>query len=447
MEPSNLNKVAEISSPQLSLPEWVQTNFLAMQKGLNGAASKPINLLRQSGYKSVQDSGFPSTKQEDWKYTNIAPMLKTQFEIARSLPDADALAQGLKTALAMPAIGPRLVFVNGKFSKALSDTSKFTHKGLKLSALAESFSLSIVEKYLGKFALNDSSSFVALNTAFVEDGSVIYVEKGTVVKEPIEIIYFTSASKSAVYPRLLVVAEENSQISIIERFIGVGEYLNNYVAEIIVGNSARVDHYKVQEESSEAFHISRIETRQDAGSVYENHSFSFGSKLIRNEINPILEGEKAYSLLHGLNILNANQHVDNHTVLDHAKPNCDSREWYKGIYSDKSKGVFCGTIIVRQDAQKTNAFQSNQSLLLSEDAESSSKPQLKIWADDVKCSHGATVGQLDSDAMFYLRSRGIPKKEAQGMLITAFAGDILGPIKIDSLKQELGEKVLAKLNA
>lgn len=413
---------------ELNTPTWVQDRF-------NDLNDTSLSKLRQDAIGRIEKSGFPTTKLEDWKYTNIANLLKTNFK-----PAQDTKATSLDS---IKKIGTRLVFVNGKLIENLSELDKLS--GVNVCSLAKAISENsdLVSKHLGQYAQSESGSFVALNNALVSDGVLIHCKENS--EQPIEIVYYSSGDDVVINPRMLLIASENSKVKIIERFIGQGSYLNNYVAEIVLGKNARIDHYKIQEESEKSSHFSRIEARQESGSNYQNHAFNFGAKLSRNEINPTLQGENAYSLLHGLNILSSDQHVDNQTVLDHAKPNCDSREWYKGIYSDNSKGVFSGTIIVRQDAQKTNAFQSNQSLLLSENAESNSKPQLKIWADDVKCSHGATVGQLDQDAMFYLRSRGVPKKVAESILITAFARDILEPIEIDELKEEIEQKILAKL--
>lgn len=430
---------------ELNTPNWVLDRLVNIEKNLAASSSKSLSTLKQKAISDFQQQGFPTTKLEDWKYTNVSSLIKTQYKVVENQLD---ITPGLKSALDLPALGARVVFVNGKFNAGLSELKKLASLGVQLSSLSQAISedSKILSEHLGKYALSDSSSFVALNTASIDDGVLICTKAGLEISEPIEIIHYATGNDIAVNSRLLLIAEDNSKLAIIERFIGEGSYFNNCVAEIILGENSKVDHYKLQEESTDASHLSRIEARQKTGSIYQNHVFNFGAKLSRNEINPVLQGEKAFTLLHGLNILSAQQHVDNQTILDHAQPNCDSREWYKGIYSDQSKGVFSGTIIVRQDAQKTNAFQSNQSLLLSDEAESNSKPQLKIWADDVKCSHGATVGQLDHDAMFYLRSRGIPKKGAENILIIAFAGDILTPIEIPALRQEIEAKVLAKLS-
>ncbi len=416
-------------SKPLAIPSWLSANFLASQQSLNGAASNPINEIRKKAFENLNTNGFASVSDEEWKYTNVKDLIKNKFELAKS-ESADTFKQKAS-----------IVFINGEFSEGLStiknsDTLKFSRLNQEKELTAE---------YFGK--ISQPGSFVDLNTALAKDGIVL--EATGEVTDTIEILYHTSGDSLIVNPRLLVVARESSKLEILERFTGSvtgGAYLNNYVAEFVVEANAKVKHYKIQEEDSNSYHFSRIDTKQADKGIYENHCFNFGSKLARNEINPVLNGEYGFSLLHGLNILDAEQHVDNHTVLDHALPNCDSNEWYKGIYNDKSTGIFSGTIIVREDAQKTNAFQSNQSLLLSDDSESYSKPQLKIWADDVKCSHGATVGELDSEAMFYLRSRGIPEQTAKGMLIRAFANDILEPIEIESFKQEIEKKIIEKLS-
>ena len=409
------------------IPNWLGDNFLSIQQGLNGAAANPINQLRKDAFENLKTNGFASPKDEEWKYTNVKEIIKSKFSVVGSSKEVEFKQKA------------SIVFVNGIFSDELSSL-KSTNE-LKFSKVSEENAL--VGQYLGKVA-KQSGSFVDLNTSLITEGVVLEVLGK--VEQPIEVLYHTSGDGVISNPRLLVVARSNSNLQILERFTGNGSYLNNYVAEFVVEADAKVKHYKIQEEDKNSFHFSRIDTVQEGKGIYENHCFNFGSKLSRNEINSVLNGEYGFSLLHGLNILDEEQHIDNHTVLDHAMPNCDSNEWYKGIYAGKSKGIFSGTIIVREDAQITNAFQSNQSLLLSKDAESYSKPQLKIWADDVKCSHGATIGELDQDSMFYLRSRGIPEAKAKAILIRAFANDILEPIEIESLKQELEDKIFDKLS-
>jgi Fe-S cluster assembly protein SufD len=303
----------------------------------------------------------------------------------------------------------------------------------------------LVRPHLARYADVEEHAFTALNTAFLQDGVFIYIPQNRVIEQPITIDYLAAADGRALvwHRRCLIVAEPNSQASIVERYRGRASdvYFTNAVTEIVLGEGAIVDHCKLQQESATAFHVHTIQVQQGRASNFANHAIAHGAKLARNEVNVVLGAEGCECTLNGLYMAGGDQLIDHHTLIEHAKPHCTSHELYKGILDGKAHGVFRGKIHVHPDAQKTDAKQTNQTLLLSEDAIINTKPQLEIYADDVKCTHGATVGQLDAEALFYLRSRGIAKDEARALLTYAFANDIMGRIKIDALRDEL-EKLL-----
>ncbi|MCX6625587.1 MAG: Fe-S cluster assembly protein SufD [Acidobacteria bacterium] len=290
--------------------------------------------------------------------------------------------------------------------------------------------------HLGRYASIEANPFVALNTANLTDVFVVEIEDGAVVTEPVRIAFHTDGA-AAVHPRVLILAGRNSQASVIEEYSGSGRYFTNAVTEIVAAENATLDHYKLQQESPEAYHVGTVQMHQGRNTNVTTFSLSFGGALVRNDINGVLDDENGECTMNGLFLTGDQQHVDHHTMLDHAKPHCRSREYYRGILGGSSTGVFNGKIIVRQDAQKTDAIQSNKNLLLSKDATINTKPQLEIWADDVRCTHGATVGQLDEEARFYLRSRGIGEAAARVMLTHAFAQDVLERIKIEALRTRM----------
>ncbi|MCC6953059.1 MAG: Fe-S cluster assembly protein SufD, partial [Deltaproteobacteria bacterium] len=276
----------------------------------------------------------------------------------------------------------------------------------------------------------------------------LVIERGAEVVAPIHFLYCsTGTADHASYPRLLLLCGESCSCNVVETFVALSDarYLSAPVTEVVVGANARVTHTKVQAESTSAFHIGSLWVDQARSSNFTSNVFHFGGALVRSEINPVMNGEGSECYLNGLTAVGASQHIDNHTVIDHAKPNAFSREIYKGIYDGSARGVFSGTIIVREDAQKTNAIQQNHSILVSENASVDSKPQLKIWADDVKCTHGATVGQLDEHALFYLRSRGIGKETARNMLLHAFASEVIQHVPQESLRESLEGRLLSNL--
>jgi len=394
--------------------------------------------LRARAMERFEALGFPTTRHEEWKYTSVQPIAETTF---RGAGGTASLAD-VTRAIGDSAI--RLVFVNGRYVPELSSADGLP-TGVRVSNVAAS--LDSAEDHLGRYVSIADQHFVALNTALFTDGAYIRVPSGKVVETPIHVLYLgvSGGGPVASHVRNLYVVEENAQATIVETYAGEGTYFTNVVTEIVESADANLDHYKVQIESEGAYHVATQRLEQAGPSVFSSHNISFGGALVRNDINSRLGGEYIESTINGLYVVNGRQHVDNHTAIDHAMPNCASHELYKGIMDGRSTGVFNGKIFVRQDAQKTDAKQTNQNLLLSRDAVIDTKPQLEIYADDVRCTHGATVGQLDSDALFYLRSRGIGLADARGLLVHAFASDVLNRIKIDSLRERMEEALSRKL--
>ncbi len=401
------------------------------------AAQKPaepwLQALRDAAFRRFAELGFPTTKNEEWRFTNVAPIARARFAAAMPAPaEVETLAPFTP--------GIRLVFVNGVLANVVPELPK----GLQAGPLSEA-----AATHLGKYASFDRNAFVALNTALVKGGALVQVARGTVVEQPIQIVYLTTDGQASqppnsnlphVQPRSLVVVGANAQCTVVETYVGTGKYFTNAVTEIAAGDGAVVDHYKVQLESPEAFHIATMQASLGRSANFTSHSIALGGALVRNDANATLsEGTEA--TLNGLYVVNGAQHVDNHTEIDHAKPHGTSHELYKGILDGKAAAVFNGRIIVRKDAQKTDSKQTNKNLVLSDDAVIDTKPELQIFADDVRCTHGATIGQLDEESMFYLRSRGIGREQARSLLTYAFAQDILDRIKVPALKVQL-EKVL-----
>ncbi len=403
-----------------------------------------IALIRQEAARRFAELGFPTTRDEDWRFTNVSPIARTQFSAATS--DLSAWGEGhLEQRLAPYEGGPRLVFINGRYSPELSSLK--LARGIRATPLREANGA--VEAHLARYAAYQDRAFVALNTANFEDGACIEIPKGTVVEEPIHLVFLATGGDVPVisHPRNLVVIGPDSQATVVESYIGHGaKYFTNAVTEIVAGDHSVVDHYKLQEEDERSFHVATLQVQLGRDANFSTHSISLGGGLVRNDINAVLaEGTEA--TVNGLYLPSGSQHVDNHTVIDHARPHGTSHELYKGILGGASAAVFNGKIIVRPGAQKTDAKQTNKNLVLSEDATINTKPELQIHADDVRCTHGATIGQLDQEAIFYLQSRGIGKEQARDLLTYAFARDIIDRIKVEPLRARLGKIVLERLHA
>lgn len=384
---------------------------------------------------------FPNPRMETWKYTNTEAIAKGAFELA-SASAGTVAAESLASVMIAGLNAYTVVFVDGVF--ASDHSSENAPKGIRIARFADG-----AVEGVGSLAPHADEAFAALATALMTDGVSIVAERNAVASQPIHIVHVATSQSSGrvVTPRLVVRAEENSHVTIIESYVTTGGegYLSLPVAEVSAADGANVDYYKYQHEAVSANHVSNTIVDQGRSGVVSTHIFSFGGALVRNNVTVNLKGSGANAVLNGLSVLSGTQHVDNSTEIHHIEPTIESREHFKGIYSDSSRGVFSGTITVDQIAQKTNAFQSNQALLLSPNASIETRPQLKIWADDVKCTHGATVGQLDQEAMFYLRSRGIGREDARNFLIHAFASEVLTTVKVLPLKEYVEAAITEKL--
>jgi Fe-S cluster assembly protein SufD len=420
-------------------------SWLAQFTGQKRNAPEPdapwIDQLRQSAFARFSALRFPTVRDEDWRYTNVAPIAKTIFEPAPAVAaDADALAPF--------AQHNRLVFVNGRIQRPIPALSRGATGGLLNGHQLKNGSelTNFAWEHLAKYAAFEVDAFVALNTAFLGEAACVHIAREAVIAEPIHLVYITVPGNGPVvsHPRTLIVVGEFAQCTLVETYLGTGDYFSNSVTEIVVGAGASVDHYKVQMESRSAFHVATLQTELGRDARYSTTSVSLGGSLVRNNSNVRLaEGSEA--TLNGLYLVEDVQHVDNQLTVDHAAPNASSHELYKGILDDEATAAFNGRILVRKDAQKTDAKQTNKNLMLSDDAVVNTKPELQILADDVRCSHGATIGQLDAEAAFYLRSRGIGEEEARSMLTYAFAKDVIDRVKIASLRSTLEGAIFEKL--
>jgi Fe-S cluster assembly protein SufD len=424
-----------------------------LQPWLTALAARPdggprwLQDLRVRAAERFTALGFPTTRDEEWRFTSVAPIAAGEFRVA---PARRLSPQDLEGYLYANA-AHRVVLVNGRYSPELSRTAGLP-AGTRIGSLAQAIAEQPDElsRYVGRLAALDARAFVALNTALSADGAYVHMPAGAIVETPIQLLFVSDGAGGAPvmsHPRVLVVAGERSQVRIAETYVGVpGQvYFTNAVTEIFVGDHAIVDHYKVQEESVSAFHVGVMDTRLGRSSTFSSHSFTLGGRIVRNDANAVLDGEGAECTLNGLYIADGERLVDNHTMIDHAKAHCPSHEVYKGILGGRARAIFNGKIVVRQDAQKTNAKQTNRALLLSDHASINTKPQLEIFADDVKCTHGAAIGQLDEDALFYLRARGLTFFEARDLLIHAFAGEILDRVQIEPLRHALERELYDQL--
>jgi len=427
------------------IKEWYLNEFKLFENSLNGESTAPIHKIRKEAISNFSNLDFPNTRDEEWKYTNISPLLKYNFK--PSLEKQDVKQEQVNKYLFDELEHSLLVFVNGHFDAGLSRI-KHLPKGVIAGSIAGAIKEKspVVEKHFGKYADYENQIFTALSTAYTKDGAFIYVPDGKIVEEAIHILFLTTESDENILtqPRNLFVAGKNSQVRLIEHYASLGEniYFTNSVTEVFADENSIVDHVKLQEENKKSFHVARMEIDQEKNSNFSSHAISLGGDIARNDFNSRFNDEGGECMMNGLFLTDGTQLFDTHSLIDHAKPHCNSHEHYKGILDDKSRGVFNGKVIVRQDAQKTNAFQENNNIILSNDALINTKPQLEIFADDVKCSHGATIGQLDEEAMFYLKSRGIGEETSKSILIHAFASDVIKSIKIKAIKDYV-EKILS----
>ena len=402
--------------------------------------------IREKAISSFQSLGFPTTKNEEWKYTNLASLLSMQFQT-----DSKETVSSIDVAQFLPVDSKfiALVFINGKLNSEFTNT-ELLPEGMIAGNVSEYLSHSAVQTQLGKIAMHQNESFVALNTAMFLQGAFIYSPVNLICEIPIHLIFISDAraNPALCYPRNLVVAENSSSIKISESnysIDSVNAAFTNSVNEIYVGQNANVEYCKNQSENNNDFRIDYTSAILQKDSKLNIHTITTGGKMVRNNLNIVLNDRNASAYLNGLYITDGQNHVDNHSFVDHKSPDCYSNELYKGVLGGKSTGVFNGKIFVRRDAQKTNAYQSNKNILLTNDASMNAKPQLEIYADDVKCSHGATTGQLDEEALFYLRSRGIGVEQARALLNIAFAEEIVERITITSIREKLEELIIERL--
>jgi len=402
--------------------------------------------LREKAFEQFKRLGFPSTKVEDWKYTNLTPFLREEFETE---PD-EILLPGTETIAKenIPSLDCyRIVLVNGKYQVDLSDT--IPNENVSVLPLSAAVDRPAFATHFGKYIDLSQNHFAALNTALFRDGLFLEIKSKTIVDKPLHLIHMSTGEGNLfIQPRHLFVIGAHTEVSIIESYKNLNEanvFINN-VSEIVIGENAQVQHYSIQTGKKNARYIHHTEVQQQASSLYNNYKASFpGTSLLRNNLNVALDGSNIESHLYGLYLSGGHQLVDNHTIVDHKKPHCQSNELYKGVMQDEAIGVFNGKIFVRKDAQKTNAFQKNNNLMLSKKAIVDSKPQLEIFADDVKCSHGSTIGQFNDEALFYLKSRGIGDEKARALLVHAFAFDVTEKFPIPEVKSYINHLIEAGL--
>jgi Fe-S cluster assembly protein SufD len=415
--------------------------FEEFERAGHGTTPSWLQALHKGGISHFIELGFPTTRQEEWRFTNVGPIARTEWQLAS--PEERLNDPAILSKLLPDVPGKKMVFVDGQFSKELSYKHSGAVQGLRVQNIHEAIrsTFPLLMHSLARYARYDENPFAALNTAFLNDGAVLLAPPRTVEAEPVYIFYVSTGTKpnAMTHPRTLIVAQRDSRLKVIEHYVTLGSAtsLTNAVTEIVLEESATLEHIKIQDESLQTYHIAMIQAQQARKSQLLSHSISMGGLLTRNNINCVLDGEHLESTLNGLYIGRDNQVVDHHTAIFHNKPNCNSHEYYHGILDGRSQGVFNGKIFVRPEAQKTDARQTNRNLLLSEEATVDTKPQLEIFADDVKCTHGATIGQLDPESIFYLRARGIGLEIARRMLLHAFASEIVNRISIAPIRDRL----------
>ncbi len=423
-------------------------NFTDFQRRAAGRNLPWLRTLREDAFARFAEAGFPTTHDEDWRFTNVAPIARTQFRLPGKtfvqLPPAEMNSCNIEGSAA------RLVFVNGRFAPELSSVGALP-KGVAVASLREQIegNSDQLSTQLGRYADTHRDAFCALNTAFIEDGAYVHVKRGVVVEAPVHLLFVSTANGIPLmsHPRNLLVFEDQSQATVVEEYVslGGGTMLSNSVTELVAGEDSHVSHYMLERENREAFNVSTLRIQQGRSASVASHSFLLGGGLVRNNVHPVLAGEGGECLINGLFVGSGRQHLDNFMHVEHASPHCSSRQFYNGILDDHARGVFHGRIVVHKDAQKTDAKQTNRNLLLSDDAQIDTKPQLEIYADDVKCTHGATIGQIDENALFYLRSRGLDEAGARQLLLLAFASECVDRMKPGAAQVYVGRLIHAHL--
>ncbi len=433
----------------MNLKDKLIASFMAFENKGNIDLDSNVHGIRTKAIENFEKQGFPTKKNEEWKYTSLKPVLKHDYSVLPEI-ESNIELKDVKKYFLHEIESYKIVFVDGVYSSFLSDT---THEGADICLLSAALKKPkykmIIDHYFDKIT-SKSDSLSTLNTAFSIEGAFINIPKNTILEKPIQILNFSTGSEKEILlqPRNLVIVGQNSHVQIYERHQSLDNnvILTNCVLEIFAHKRAIVNYYKVQNDKENASIIDNTYVQQKQNSIVSINTFTFGGKLTRNNIEVFHEGEHITTNLNGITIIEGKQHVDNHTLIQHKFENCESHELYKGIYDDAATGVFNGKVIVDQKAQKTNAFQQNDNILIGDKASINAKPQLEIFADDVKCSHGCTIGQLDEKALFYLQSRGIPKKEAKALMLFAFGNDVVEKIKIPALKSRISKLIAEKLN-
>ena len=419
----------------------------------NGASHDPVWLknFRVAAIGKFSELGFPTIKQEDWRFTNILPLTRSHFRRVPAVGLPAVRMEEVNKHIVDGCAKSVLVFINGHFNKGLSNISALP-KEIVAGGLADSLEVhgDLVRRHLGKHLPLQSYPFAALNTAFIHDGAFVYVPAGMHATSPIQLLFISTApgdDHAVAYPRNLILAGEKSSATFIESYVSLSEdvYFTNTVTEIFVEKESAVDYVKIQRESEKAFHVGTMQIEQGSQSRFTAFSLALGSAIARNDINIAVNGEQCETMLDGLYLPANDQLVDHHTFIDHTKPNCSSREIFKGIITGNSRSVFNGKIFVRKEAQKTDSKQTNKNLLLSDTATVDTKPQLEIFADDVKCTHGATVGGLDAASLFYVKSRGISEEAGRALLTVGFAGEVTNYINNEVLRKHVDTLVIERL--
>ena len=428
-----------------NLKEKILSSFLAFENEKD--VDSYVHSIRSKAIKKFEYEGFPTKKSESWKYTSLKRTLKYDYKLFPSKKDIIDF-KDIQDYLINDIESYKIIFVNGKYYSNLSET---THEGMDICILSSALTQSkydlIIENYFDKISKKDG--ITSLNTAFSQEGAYIHIPKNIQVDKPIQILHFSTGENESLMfqPRNLIVIDENSHVEIIERYQSItnNNVLVNSVTEIYVNKKSNVKHYKIQNDKKSSSLIDNTFVSQEHSSSYNLHTFSFGGDLTRNNLNIFQNDQRIESTINGITIIDDEQHVDHNTLIHHKEPNCTSHQDYKGIYGGRSVGVFNGRVLVEKEAQKTNAFQANNNVLISDKASINTKPQLEIFADDVRCSHGCTIGQLDNNALFYLRSRGIPEKEATALMMFGFANKVLVSVQNQEIKSMINKIIASKL--
>jgi len=436
-----------MSTETIDLKTRLITDFYARESVMNGEAQSAFHLKKRAALAEFDRLGFPTIKNEEWKYSNVRDLISETYNFGADSPVSVADLEDLKIPDQVANI---LYFVNGHYDPSLSKLVSPSNQ-IIVDSLHNAYKKNpdLVNRYFDELVSDSADAFTALNTAFAHDGVFIHVPDNQVLEQPVILRFISDARVANVgsQPRNVIVVGKNAQVKFAEAFrtIGDSRSFTNAVTEIHMSEDSNVEYYKVQNESENAYHIGTTQVRMLDRSHFYAGTVTLNGKFTRNNLNIVIDGERCEAHMYGLYFPDGTQHVDNHTVADHRKPNSESNELYKGILRDKSKGVFNGKIFVRPDAQKTNAFQSCKNIVLSTEATMNTKPQLEIYADDVKCSHGTTTGQIDDEALFYMRSRGISTSEAMSLLMFAFCADVVSQIKIESIREYLENVISEKL--